>query len=169
MTRTLILLCLLLTLPAVAQNQPRYSCQNTAEHRQFDFWLGKWEVTDKAGETVYGHNEITVQEDGCLLLEKWQSTAGGGGSSINYYNPVTNEWHQDWVDRGASILNTRGGMEKGSMSMQGKIYYLQAGTRADFRGRWTPMEDGRVRQFFEQKDDKGNWKTWFEGFYRRVD
>jgi hypothetical protein len=35
---------------------------------------------------------------------------------------------------------------------------------------WTPLADGRVRQFFEQSDDDGtNWTPWFEGFYSRVD
>ncbi len=130
--------------------------------------MGKWEVTDKAGETVYGHNEITVQERGCLLVEHWQSSQGGTGSSINYYNPVTGQWHQDWVDAGSSIIKTSGGIKDGAMAMKGKIYYMQSGQRADFRGKWTPLEDGRVRQFFQQKDDKSKWNTWFDGYYRRV-
>ncbi|MCJ7591455.1 MAG: hypothetical protein MUO51_08890 [Woeseiaceae bacterium] len=33
---------------------------------------------------------------------------------------------------------------------------------------WTPLPDGRVRQFFEQSDDGGvTWVSWFEGFYTR--
>jgi hypothetical protein len=169
MNRAVTLLILVFALPAAGQDKTPYSCESTAEHRQFDFWLGNWEVTDKAGDTVYGHNRISLGEKGCLLLEEWKSSRGGTGTSINYYNPVTDQWHQDWVDAGASIINTHGGMKNGSMAMRGKIYYLKSGRRADFRARWTPMEDGRVRQFFQEKDDKGQWQTWFEGFYRRVE
>jgi hypothetical protein len=164
-----MLLCLLIALPAAAQDDSHYSCEDTPAHRQFDFWLGSWEVTDKTGEKVYGHNTISKAEKGCLLLEQWKNSRGETGSSINYFNPVTGEWHQDWVDAGATIINTAGGMKDGSMAMEGKIYYLKEGLQKDFRGRWTPMEDGRVRQFFEETDDQGKWQTWFEGFYKRVE
>ena len=41
-------------------------------------------------------------------------------------------------------------------------------TVLDFRGTWTLLEDGRVRQFFEQSADQGkSWQAWFEGFYKR--
>ena len=55
----------------------------------------------------------------------------------------------------------------GAMLLVGTIRYLNAGTQHPFRGRWTPLDDGRVRQFFEQQDDEGQWQTWFEGFYSR--
>ncbi len=56
------------------------------------------------------------------------------------------------------------------MVLRGKIYYINQSLEADFRGTWTPLEDGRVRQFFEQSVDGGeNWSPWFEGFYSRVE
>ena len=30
------------------------------------------------------------------------------------------------------------------------------------------LEDGRVRQFFEEARAPDQWQTWFEGFYSRV-
>ena len=57
--RALLIGCLVAALPAVAQPPEPYSCENTPEHRQFDFWVGTWEVTDKAGETIYGNNTIS--------------------------------------------------------------------------------------------------------------
>jgi hypothetical protein len=77
------------------------------------------------------------------------------------------QWHQIWTDGGASIIDIRGGMEQGSMVMVGTIYYLAESIEKEFRGRWTPLEDGRVRQFFEERDETGEWKTWFEGYYTR--
>ena len=168
--RTLILwACLLPALAASGQDPKPYSCEEKQEHRQFDFWVGNWEVTDKAGEKVYGHNSISKREAGCLLLEEWRSAGAHSGSSLNYYNPSDSKWHQLWVDNGASIIRYSGGMEEGSMVMRGKIYYQQSGRTAKFRGKWTPLEDGRVRQFFEEKDAQGEWKTWFDGYYRRTD
>jgi hypothetical protein len=40
---------------------------------------------------------------------------------------------------------------------------------APFRGLWTLLPDGRVRQFFEQYDkDSESWAPWFEGFYTKT-
>ena len=167
--RSLLIGCLVAALPAMAQPPERYSCENTPEHRQFDFWVGTWEVTDKAGETVYGNNTISLRADGCMLLEEYASVKGFKGASINYYDPSNKQWHQHWVDNGTSIIQTSGGMQGESMIMEGRIYYLASGQEAPFRGTWTPLEDGRVRQFFEQKDDAGAWQTWFDGYYRRTE
>lgn len=165
MSRYLMLLWLVVSSSALAQ-QP-VDCEKKSENRQFDFWLGKWQVTDKAGATVYGENTISSRDKGCLLLEEWESARGSSGTSMNYYDPSNGQWHQHWVDSGSTIIHTSGGMQEGSMVMEGSIYYLAQGQKAPFRGRWTPMQDGRVRQFFEQQDEQGQWQPWFEGFYRR--
>jgi hypothetical protein len=165
--RAFLIGCLALALPALAQQPQRYSCETTPAHRQFDFWLGNWEVTDEPGEKFYGRNAISKRENGCLLLEEYTTDKGFRGSSINYYNPVTGKWYQHWVDNGTSVIQTEGGMVDGSMVMEGSIYYMGSGQAAAFRARWTPLTDGRVRQFFEQKDEAGEWQTWFDGYYRR--
>lgn len=169
MKRFFPLLLLALILPAAGQQPRAYDCETTAAHRQFDFWLGRWEVRDETGETIYGQNRISKREKGCLLLEEYTTDKGFSGSSINYYNPSDGKWHQHWVDNGSSIIQTSGGIEKGSMVMSGTIYYLAGKREAKFRGRWTPLEDGRVRQFFEEEDAQGNWQTWFDGYYRKLD
>ena len=53
------------------------------------------------------------------------------------------------------------------MVMQGEIYYLDERRTAPFRGRWTLQADGRVRQFFEERDKQGKWRVWFDGYYTR--
>jgi hypothetical protein len=168
-TRALLAASLCLALPVTAQQSERYSCEDTPSHRQFDFWLGTWDVTDEPGVASYGRNTISKRESGCLLLEEYTTDKGFSGSSINYYNPVTDKWYQHWVDNGTSVIQTQGGMVGDSMIMEGTIYYLGSGRAASFRGTWTPQEDGRVRQFFEERDDAGVWQTWFDGYYRRID
>ena len=157
----------MLSATALAQQAPVYDCTSTAGHRDFDFWLGEWSVDNKQGDTHYGNNRISSAEKGCLLVEHWSSARGGTGSSVNYYHPGENKWHQQWNDAGASIITISGGLQDKSMVMQGNIYYLNDKRSAEFRGSWTPLEDGRVRQFFEEKDGEGQWKTWFDGYYTR--
>jgi len=56
------------------------------------------------------------------------------------------------------------------MRLVGTIHYISTGQTAPFRGLWSPLPDGRVRQFFEQSSDGGEtWATWFEGFYSRTE
>ncbi len=148
--------------PSGAQDAP---CQGE-DYRAFDFWRGTWTVADAAGNAV-GTNTISVGEAGCVLQESWRSTAGNTGRSLNYYDPLRDVWRQVWVS-GGSIIDIEGGPDDhGSMVLTGSITYTGNATRQDFRGRWTLLPDGRVRQFFEQSAGS-EWSPWFEGFYTRV-
>jgi len=167
MYRLALLLILFFSSPAWSAD--KYSCMQQAEHRQFDFWVGSWQVSNEEGDKTYGNNTITIEEDGCLLTEHWQSASGNSGSSINYFNPADGQWHQLWVDSGSSIIDITGGVVDGSMVLTGDIYYLLEKKQASFRGRWTPLPDGSVRQFFEEQDDQGAWKPWFDGYYRPLE
>ncbi len=146
-----------------------YPCEHDERFRAFDFWVGEWDVRIANG-TVAGHNVIEPEQRGCVLVEKWTSATGGTGTSINYLDKVTGEWVQVWNDASGSQINIRGGMTDEGMQLTGTIHYVASDTTADFRGLWTPLDDGRVRQFFEQSNDGGEtWSPWFEGFYSRAD
>ena len=164
--RFLLLILCVLPLTAAGQQKP-FDCNNSPPHRQFDFWLGEWEVRDGAGK-LGGHNRITAEQNGCVVEEQWRSLKGGTGQSLNYYSPQSGKWHQLWLDAGASIIDISGGLDGGSMVLEGSIYYLASQAEKPFRGTWTLLEDGRVRQFFQEQDASGNWQTWFEGFYSRA-
>ena len=159
-------LVLCVTLPAEAQPKPPFDCSTSDHHREFDFWIGNWSVKDASGK-AQGRNEIRSVQNGCAIQEQWISVRGGTGQSINYYHPGSEEWRQVWTDGGASIIDIRGGMHEGSMVLVGTIYYLGQSVEKGFRGRWTPLEDGRVRQFFEEQDQQGHWQVWFDGYYSK--
>ena len=151
--------------PSAEQPNAR-PCERPAEFRQFDFWVGEWTVTEK-GQPA-GTNRISVREHGCVLLEEWSGVSGSTGMSINYYDPSKQKWVQQWVSSGGLLIYLEGGLRDGNMVLEGDAYYYATGTRAPFRGAWTPLPDGRVRQFFEQSDDGGKtWKPWFDGYYTR--
>lgn len=155
-------------LDRVAKNA--HPCVYDERFLQFDFWLGSWQVfgnTERTGP-MYGTNKIAKKEDGCLVLESWSGASGTTGTSMNYYDGTKQQWVQHWVSKGGVTINIEGGIVDDSMRMQGKIFYLTGNppqTR-DFRALWTPLDNGVVRQFFEESIDQGKtWYPWFEGFY----
>lgn len=148
-------------------NVQAFPCAHQEGFDEFDFWLGEWDV-HLANGTPAGSNVIKKEEEGCVLIERWSSASGGTGMSINYLDKITDEWVQVWNASGGSQINIRGGLTDEGMALTGTIHYVANGTSAPFRGLWTPLEDGRVRQYFEQSNDGGDtWVPWFEGFYTR--
>ncbi|MCH8943830.1 MAG: tetratricopeptide repeat protein [Proteobacteria bacterium] len=144
-----------------------YPCEHDEAFSAFDFWVGEWEVHG-AGGTYAGSNVIERAERGCVLIEIWSSASGGSGMSINYLDKVSGEWVQVWNDASGSQINIRGGMTEEGMLLVGTIHYVSSGSTQPFRGLWTLLPDGRVRQFFETSADDGEtWTSWFEGFYTR--
>ena len=153
---------------ATAQISPAPQPCLNEEYRQFDFWLGTWDVEDAAGNAA-GQNIITSEEGGCLIVERWTSVHGGTGQSYNFYDPGTKEWRQVWIGSG-SVIDYSGGLtETGSMKLKGDIHY-HAGGVFPFTGEWTLLEGGTVRQHFEQYDPvEEKWKPWFTGVYTKAE
>ena len=130
------------------------------EHRQFDFWIGNWNVTTPDGKPA-GSSRIESIAGSCALLENWSGSAGGNGKSLNYYSPKDGKWHQTWVGSGGSFLLLEGGLEDGKMVLTGTNPTAAGGTRIE-RITWTPLPDGRVQQHWQQSNDGG--KTWTDAF-----
>ncbi len=144
-----------------------YPCEHDPRFREFDFWIGEWVVHGSGGEFA-GSNVIASEQRGCYLSEKWTSASGGAGDSINYLDKITGEWVQVWNDASGTQINIRGGLTDDGMLLVGTLHDVASNTTKPFRGLWTPLDDGRVRQFFEHSDDGGEtWVSWFEGFYTR--
>ncbi|MDD9889615.1 MAG: hypothetical protein OXU66_11420 [Gammaproteobacteria bacterium] len=160
----LTLLSLLLSNTVLSQE---IGCDSLAGFDQFDFWVGEWEVFESSGTIKVGENSIQKMEAGCMIMESWTSAQGDTGTSLNYFNPVTNEWRQVWVSAGRYSIDIVGGIRAGAMVLEGSIYNF-AGAVWDFRGTWIPNSDGSVRQFFEQYNhDSEQWDPWFNGLYKK--
>lgn len=137
-------------------------------YRDFDFWLGEWDVTGPDGQ-VAGQNSITSEDSGCLIIERWAGAQGGTGQSFNFYDPGLDQWRQVWVAPGATIDYAGGLNGAGEMVLEGEISYRNK-TSFPFRGTWTPNADGSVTQAFEQYDpDAESWDDWFIGTYRKTE
>src|SRR3954462_5141705 len=100
--------------PAAAQPP---SC-SAREYRQFDFWIGDWDVLAPDG-TRAGHNRVEGIEGGCGLQENWTGQGGGTGRSINTYSPADKQWHQYWLGSGGGILNLAGTFDGDTLKLRG--------------------------------------------------
>jgi hypothetical protein len=132
----------------------------TAEHRQFDFWLGSWEVFTPDGKKA-GDNRIEAIADGCALLERWRGRGGFAGTSLNSWDAASGLWRQHWVDNQGGLLRLTGRLDGARMVLQAPEHPRQ-------RISWTPLPDGAVRQLWEtSKDDGATWQVAFDGRYVR--
>ncbi|HEV2846669.1 MAG TPA: hypothetical protein VG477_17575 [Thermoanaerobaculia bacterium] len=147
--------------PAPAQ---RPSACTDPKFRQFDFWIGSWTVLNP-GDQPIGTSEITRIAGGCAIHESWQG--GGGGMSLNFFDPADSSWNQVWVGPDGVILRLKGGFQEGAMVLSGDDRKGRNGTVRD-RLRWTPQPDGGVLQEWELSADGGKtWQKTFSGRYRK--
>jgi hypothetical protein len=161
----LLPLLALLAAPALAQSPPPSHCA-TPEHRQFDFWLGEWEVRGPAGK-VAGTNRIARAFGDCVLHEQYDTGRGYSGSSFSIYDAGRGRWHQTWVDSSGLLLQLDGGLVDGRMVLEGETVGTD-GTRTRHRITWTPNPDGTVRQLWESTNAAGGWTVTFDGKYTRL-
>ena len=160
----------LLVTPVHAQQPPAPAhppCA-TAEHRQFDFWLGDWEVHNAVGKRA-GENRISRIHGDCAILEEWRGAGNVTGTSLNTFDQGRGVWHQTWVDNGGNLLALEGGFADGTMTLQGRSVERAPVPKTTLqRVRWTPQPDGRVRQLWEMSGDDGKtWTVAFDGWYSR--
>jgi hypothetical protein len=158
-------LFLLVAATPIAMAQQPAACTAT-QYRQFDFWLGEWDVTGDNGRRA-GSNRIERILGGCVLYESWTGAGPSRGHSLNAWDSGDNKWHQTWMDNSGVVLLLSGGIVNGEMVMEGERR-LANGTRQLERITWTPDTDGSVRQIWQSSRDGGmRWTTVFDGVYRK--
>lgn len=152
---------------ASAQSPPPPAC-TAAEHRQFDFWLGEWDVTARNGNAA-GTNRITSINSGCALREEWTGARGFTGTSLNAYDSSSGRWHQTWIGSDGVLLLLDGGLRDGTMELAG-VTVGRDGAKTHHRIRWTPLDGSpsKVRQLWESSTDGGKtWSVAFDGTYQK--
>ena len=134
--------------------------------RQFDFWVGSWEVRNPQGKLL-GTNAITLRQKGRLVHEAWTSSTGNTGESMNFYDPGRGTWRQVWVADTGGVVEYAGKYENGAMRYQGRKTPAK-GASSLVRATFFENDDGSVRQLLEQSTDGGrNWTATFDGHYTR--
>ncbi|MBZ0113353.1 MAG: tetratricopeptide repeat protein [Thermoanaerobaculia bacterium] len=133
------------------------------EYRQFDFWLGDFEVQDPKGAVV-GENTISLHLAGCLLMESWRGGSGMHGMSMNFYDPTDGTWNQIFVDNNGnpSIWPAL----KGGLDAEGAMVLWSPEGESRSKWTWTAVSPGKVRQMAEQTTDGGKtWQVTWDSYY----
>lgn len=156
---------LFLGLFAYGQTESCACC--TENHTAFDFWEGKWEVTNSDG-TKAGTNTIEKIQGGCILKENWIGSSGSTGTSLNFYNLKTEQWEQLWVDNSGSHLKLEGNRVRNKMILSSEEFTHTNGKDYINRITWTLNEDGTVRQLWEILEKEKVVNIAFDGLYKKV-
>jgi hypothetical protein len=153
---------------AVAQPVSADLCKSP-EHHAFDFWIGRWTVTETKTGKPAGQSLIESLYDDCALRENW-SEPGYAGGSLNHFDAPTGKWRQTWTDASGAWREFVGGIEDGKMVMTASVVSPRDPAKLLLvRMAFTPNPDGSVRQYSDYSRDNG--KTWLERYdytYRRA-
>jgi hypothetical protein len=146
-----------------AQSPPAKPACDSPSHRQFDFWVGYWDVYPTGKDNLVAHSLIEKLYDGCAIRENWMPLRNTGGGSLNSYDPDKKVWRQVWTDKDNGWGVFEGTFENGAMLLSGHWDRANGpGTSAVTRTFWTTNADGSVRQRGEALGDDG--KTWQPAF-----
>ena len=143
-------------------------CMADVHSREFDFWIGEWDVYVTGTRQPAGHSLIQMVSGGCAILENWDSPASTG-KSINFIDPATNKWKQSWS---GSYKN--GNQEFINGEYRDNAMHLDFETKDaqgnKITGRFIFYNQGpnQVRQFNETSNDNGKtWTTDYDFTYLR--
>jgi hypothetical protein len=132
-------------------------CKNSPEYRQFDFWVGEWDVQNPMGQPA-GTSSIQQILNDCIVFENWTGLNGYTGKSFNLYNSATGKWEQIWVDAMGAITKYEGQLIKDGVLEYHYESKQPDGSKMQHRLTFSRLGPDRVRQFSELSADDG--KTW---------
>ncbi|GHN02988.1 hypothetical protein WSM22_44770 [Cytophagales bacterium WSM2-2] len=151
-----------------------FPCKKDSHTKEFDFWLGDWDVYVRGTATIVGKSKIESASGGCMVLENWTAIGGQphNGKSMNFVDPETNKWIQVWI--GSSGINNTNitrfyDGEYKDDAMRFVFDRMMQGSK--IIGRFIFYNEGpnQVRQFSEQSTDNGKtWTTNYDFTYKRV-
>ena len=134
-------------------------CDYTAENRQFDFWVGQWNVVSTADGVARGASHIERELGNCVIWENWTSQGSGyAGKSYNIYNTNLKRWEQFWVDNAGGMIHFHGGLKDGVMDFWTDEIPQPDGTKLLRHLQFFNLSTDKVRQFSQGSTDGG--KTW---------
>jgi hypothetical protein len=157
----------LLAASATAQTPTPPACA-APEHRQFDFWVGYWDVYPTGKDKMVAHSLIEKLYAGCTIRENWMPLSWNNGGSLNMYDPADKRWHQTWQDTSNSRAEFDGGIVDGKMVLMGFWRGVLGPGDAWIRMVYSKNADGSVRQLGEQSVDQGlTWQPSLDFTYRK--
>ena len=140
-------------------------CKAKTEFRQFDFWIGEWDVKTPQGLPA-GSSSVQLILGQCIIFENWTGGGGTNGKSFNIFDANDSKWHQTWVDDKGTFTHYIGGLVDASMVVVADT--VIAGKKTLAKMTFTKLPNGDVRQHGENSTDDGKtWTTSFDLIYSR--
>jgi hypothetical protein len=130
--------------------------------RDFDFWLGEWDVSWGDGET--GTSSVYSDFDDRVIVESFDSRPSSEvqGMSLSTFDEAAGVWRQAWVD-------SRGTFTVVSGSRTGDVMELRTETGPLRRARWHDVTADSFTWTLERSSDGGaSWETVRQLLYKRV-
>ena len=153
--------------PSSPPPAPPATCA-AAEHRQFDFWVGRWDVYPTGTGRLVAHSLIERLYNDCVIRENWMPLRGGGGSSLNSWRPAERIWRQTWADSANNWVEFTGGLDGDAMVLTARAAGANGAPTLN-RMTYTREPDGSVRQVGARSTDGGaSWTPQYDFTYRRA-
>lgn len=130
--------------------------------REFDFWLGEWDVAWGDGNT--GTSSVYCDFDDRVIVESFDGRPSSTiqGMSLSTYDEDARVWRQCWVDSRGRFTVVSGGFDGESMDIRTDGEPLR-------RARWRDIADDSFTRTLEESTDRGRtWELVRELRYTRV-
>jgi hypothetical protein len=135
------------------------------EYRQFDFWVGDWDVFEIGSPTKVARARVDRILDGCALHEDYEGTNGSKGESFSIYDASRKVWHQSWVSNRGALVVIEGNIQAGAMVLRGADH-TPGGGEKQVRGTWKPVNGGVRETAVTSADGGKTWTLWFDLMFR---
>jgi hypothetical protein len=168
---TLLFILILFPLFSVAEDQENNLKEiatkpcDKAEHRQFDFWVGEWDVLSQNEKIA----ESSIQQiiGDCVIYENYSQADRYMGKSFNFYDSHLRKWRQTWVDANGMVSEFAGEFKEGALRYEGESHFPD-GRKAKRKMTFFNLGPDRVRQLSEiSRDDGKTWTAHYDLLYVR--
>lgn len=142
------------------------------ESRQFDFWVGEWDVSPSGSTSAVtvAESSIILADQGCVIIEHWRPFGGGHGHSINMYDAGDQKWHQTWADSNGQRTEFAGAVDAEGVLRFDVLGPPQPGqARGHRRMNFQRIDENTVRQWGDFTPEAGGEMVveWDFTYHRR--
>ncbi|HKO54528.1 MAG TPA: hypothetical protein VJ276_01545 [Thermoanaerobaculia bacterium] len=148
-----------------ATRRNQHPCAAAPEFRQFDYWLGEWDVQSN-GQKI-ARSSIQLILDDCVVFENYATIDGRyAGKSFSVWNAPRRQWEQRYVDTTGAFHEWIGALEGDHLVFTWR--YELNGVKTLQKMTYVKEGPDQVRQKIDVSTDDG--KTWngsYDGLYVR--
>ncbi len=141
------------------------------EFRQFDFWVGDWDLTwpgQNGQPEQHGHNRVNRELSDCVIHENFSDQANPPfqGTSLSVFNPRLGKWQQTWADNQGAYMEFAGEFKEGQMALSREV--TLNGKQVLQRMVYKNIKPDSLDWSWERSEDGGaTWKVVWPIHYQR--